>query len=234
MRRKLLPPGTFFGNTSLFSSSDAAILEFNGAGGFHHFWPLCIQMIPMNDRKFLITTDATEETWKNMMNDVMSNDQKTAANKLKWKPSKNGGRTIATPSNTSSALAAGKRRGNKTHSTMDKVADIIVKGELGKEDASVLKRILDHACNATGLDIKEAVDPNQPNAGEYVHVASRDAGAPAGRLRVLLKSVDEVRKVFVALHGQAIKVNEDSIGIEVVNDVMTLEIASGNDPRTRR
>ena len=45
-------------------------------------------MIPMNDRKFLITTDATEETWKNMMNDVMSNDQKTAANKLKWKPSK--------------------------------------------------------------------------------------------------------------------------------------------------
>ena len=46
--------------------------------------------------------------------------------------------------------------------------------------------------------------------------------------------MDEVRKVFGALHGQAIKVNEDSIGIEVVNDVMTLEIASGNDPRTRR
>ena len=117
---------------------------------------------------------------------------------------------------------------------MDKVADIIVKGELGKEDASVLKRILDHACNVTGLDIKEAVDPNQPKTGEYVHLASRDAGAPAGRLRVLLKGVDEVRKVFVALRGQAIKVNEDSIGIEVVNDVMTLEIASGNDPRTRR
>ena len=117
---------------------------------------------------------------------------------------------------------------------MDKVADIIVKGELGKEDASILKRILDHTCNATGLDIKEAIDPNQPKTGEYVHLASRDAGAPAGRLRVLLKSVDEVRKVFVALHGQAIMVNNDSIGIEVVNDVMTLEIASGNDPRTRR
>ena len=111
-----------------------------------------------------------------------NNNQMTAANKLKRKPSKNGGRTIATPSNTASALAAGKRRGNKTHSTMDKVADIIVKGELGKEDASILKRILDHTCNATGLDIKEAMDPNQPKTREYVYLASvglQPSGIPA-------------------------------------------------------
>ncbi len=64
-------------------------------------------------------------------------------------------------------------------------------------------------------------------------MAARDAVAPAGRLRVLLKDREEVRKVFVALHGQTVQVNNDYVGIEVQHDVMAIEVASGNDPRVR-
>ena len=114
------------------------------------------------------------------------------------------------------------------------IAGIVVKGDMGHQDAEVVARIMSHVCQATGLNITQAVDPENPKAGEYIHLATRDAAAPAGRMRVLLPGVDEVRRLYAALHGQALLVNGDYIAIAVENDLIRIDTASGNDPRARR
>ena len=59
-----------------------------------------------------------------------------------------------------------------------------------KEDGHVLRLLMTHVCQATGLQLQETDYSQTPAAGEYIHLASQDADAPAGRLRVLLNSAE--------------------------------------------
>ncbi len=58
----------------------------------------------------------------------------------------------------------------------------------------VIKRLMDHACAATGIALQEASNAEHPKPGEYVRAASRDASAPSGVVKVLVKSKEDVRK----------------------------------------
>ena len=92
---------------------------------------------------------------------------------------------------------------------------------------------MEHACTATGLNLQEASNSDQAKVGDYVHLASRDTFASAGVVKVFAASKDGIRKIYAALHGQAIQVGQDNIGVEVRNDLMTLDAGQGNDPRLR-
>ena len=69
----------------------------------------------------------------------MRHDPSAAATKLKWKPSRFGGRAIAWPSVTASALAVSRQKPKLHNSVHDHVTDIRVMGEVGREDAEVLR-----------------------------------------------------------------------------------------------
>jgi len=233
LRRAGLPQSTFFGSKSMFGDSNAMIMDINGPSSTHHYWPLCTQMIAVSNSKLLIYTEATVETWTEVMDRVLAMDANSAATKLKWKPSKNGGRPIASPTATTSALAATRRKANKSASMTDYIAEVTVKGEMGKEDAEVLRRLMVHACTVTGFNVKEAADGRSPKTGEFVHLASLDAAAPPGRLRLFLGSEEEVRKFHMALHGQTVQVGQDRIAIELSNDIIDGSHFMGNGRRRR-
>ena len=104
---------------------------------------------------------------------------------------------------------------------------------MGKEDSVVLKLLIDRACASTGLHFTEAINPDAPKAGEYVHLASREAHAPASVIKVLGTTAEDIRKLQAVLHGQAIQVGPDLVGIEVKNDVMLTTQGLGNGARAR-
>ena len=91
--------------------------------------------------------------------------------------------------------------------------------------------LMNHLTASSGLQVQAAKDPTGPRKGEYVHLASVDPSAPPGRLRLYLGSQDDVRKVFNALHGQAIQAGADYIAIEVTNDLSNS--LQGNGSRGR-
>ena len=217
----------------MFGDPSAMILEINGPAGTHHYWPLCTQMVAVSASKLLVYTEAASDTWTETLDRVLAMDVTFAATRLKWKPSKNGGRPVASPSATASALSASRRRSHKLASTWDFVAEVAVKGEIGREDAAVLRKIMDHACNATGCSVMEAGNGNSPKLGEFVHLASVDPAAPPGRLRLFLRSEDEVRKFYAALHGQTVQVGQDLVAIEISNDIINAASLLGNAPRRR-
>ncbi|CAK0789337.1 unnamed protein product, partial [Prorocentrum cordatum] len=211
LRRCLPHNDIFYGSHSLMSDSGPMILECNGSGSAHHFWPLCSQMLALDSKRYLVATAASADAWT----EVMARSR------------------VAAPSTTAALVNADKRRGNKAAHLSEHIAEIVAKGELGQGDSVALKLLIDHVCTATGAQFTEASNPDAPQPGECYHLASRGPRAPAGVIKVLAKSQEDLRKLYAALHGQAIRVGRGLVGIEVKNDLMLTARGRGNGTRAR-
>ena len=87
---------------------------------------------------------------------------------------------------------------------------------------------------ATDIPITETQYDRSPQAGEYIHLASQDPSAPAGRALCLFSTREQCERAWNHWQGRHIKVGADTVGIRVFND--DLEIAlnpllSGNGKR---
>jgi hypothetical protein len=127
-------------------------------------------------------------------------------------------------------MAASKRSGirKSTPSSHDYFTDVAILGEVGREDGEVIKALMNHLVNATGLTLKETSYQGNPRLGEYIHLATTDPSALPGKVRILLSSKQEVEKVYATLQGQTIQVGRDKVGISVCNDIIDGAAISGN------
>ncbi|CAK0901088.1 unnamed protein product, partial [Prorocentrum cordatum] len=100
-------------------------------------------------------------------------------------------------------------------------------GHLGKDDSLVLDKLMQHAAQHAGLNITRAADPDHPRAGEYMHVPIRTPASPSGSVRALVKSQEEIRKIYAVLHGQPILVGHEHAVMEVRNDLVEVQIQRG-------
>ncbi|CAK0792981.1 unnamed protein product [Prorocentrum cordatum] len=128
-------------------------------------------------------------------------------------------------------VAAQKRRGARGASISDCIADIIVKGDLGRKDAVVLDRLMSHLRGATGHSFTKAADTDHPKPGEFIHLASRDAQAPSGIIKVLAQNIEDIGKIYAAFHGQAVQIGQEVVGIEVCNDLLLSDAGQENGAR---
>ena len=92
--------------------------------------------------------------------------------------------------------------------------------------------LMQRAVQATGLTIRETDYSRAPKLGEYAHLATQDAAAPPGKLKRLLSSEDDVRRLYNALHGQTIAVGNDRVGIVVGNELLDGQSVPGNGQRS--
>ena len=127
---------------------------------------------------------ADAEVWPKAMDRVMGEDARETSVKLRWRASKHGGRPFATPTATPKVLAASKRRGTAPISIHNFMADVEVRGEVGKEDGQVMSLLMQHVISATGLQLQETDYGREPRVGEYIHLATQNRSAPPGKLRV--------------------------------------------------
>ena len=216
----------------MFTDKETLILEFSSQLAVHHYWSLCSQMVLLSSHKALLYTAAEAGTWTAKFDHVMKSDAMEIAVKLRWRASKHGGRPFAGPSATSQALAASKRRGKNPISMVHFNTDVTIQGEVGREDGQVMAILMQHVTQATGLAIKETDYSRVPKCGEYIHLASQDPTAQPGKLRVLLSTADEVRRLYNALHGQTVQVGGERIGIVVSNDLINGQQVPGNELRS--
>jgi len=231
-RGTALPEDTCYGLKSMFSCRDSLILEFDSPYVIQHYWALSSQMIPFSSRRALVYTHTAAEIWTSVMDRVMGEDVKETSVKLRWRASKHGGRTFAAPSATTKALAASRRRGTAPLSIHNYMADVEVKGEIGKEDGRVLALLMQHAITATGIQLQETDYNRAPKTGEFIHLATQNSSAPPGRLRVLLSTAEEVRRLYNALHGKTVQVGADRVGVVVENDLIDGKGVPGNGLRS--
>ena len=223
---------SFYGSQGLYAAPDAIILDVNNAMGLSHFWPLCTQMLVLSQSRALVLSDASRDTWVEVMDHVLAVDPVSAASRLRWKPSR-GGRPVATPSATRAATAAIRRKAHKQPAAIDHLTEITVRGELGKEDREVMNLLMGHLASSTGLAISAKPEAKALSHGEYEHVPAEIHGGVGGRVRLLLRDAGEVARVHAALHGQVVAIGHTKIGIEVVNERFDLNQGTGNGARRR-
>ena len=97
----------------------------------------------------------------------------------------------------------------------------------------MVRLLMAHLCQAAGLQLQETDYAREPKLGEYIHLASQDPLNPPGRVRLLLGSREEVRKVYATLQDQTVQVGSDYIGIDVCNDLEEELKLPGNGRRGR-
>ena len=207
---------------SLYKDGDVLIVECNNPNGIVQGWPLCSQAVYLSASKALIRTDASEDTWRPLLDKLLAEDPESAITRLRWKPSRNGGRPWLVPGATATKLAASRRRKGRTDDgtcQSHHFTEVRVNGEVGREDGEVMRKIIGHLTSHSPLQCTETPPDRAPRPGEWIHLASRDSGAAPGRVRLHLQSQEEVQKVYEALHGQILQVGTDQLAITVHNDV---------------
>ena len=77
------------------------------------------------------------------------------------------------------------------------------------------------------------ISPRRVDCSAHFCTDELGMSAPPGKLRLLLESAEAVRKVYAALHCQALLVGQDRVGIEVGNDLVDRQSVPGNAQRGR-
>ena len=75
---------------------------------------------------------------------------------------------------------------------------------------------MEHLANRTGLALTPAADALAPKLGEYY----AEPGGRAGSLKVLLGTLEDVRRVYAALDGRTLEAGEDRLIVKVNNDAI--------------
>ncbi|CAK0894975.1 unnamed protein product [Prorocentrum cordatum] len=220
--RRLLPSSTFFGTQALYSAADAMTLEVNRILALAQYWPLCTHLLAASSSGALLLSGASGDTWASTMDRVLLNDPCAAATLLRWKPSR-GGRKVATPSATTTAATALRKKAHKPPASMDHLVEVILNGEPGREDGEVGRLLMNHLATTTGLGLTGKGADRTLQHGEFER-ASRRSSMTALVAR-------EVAQVHAAFHGQVIAVGQMKVGIEVLNERFDMTTETGNGAR---
>ena len=110
IRLSPLPPAAYFALNTIYDNREAMILEFTRPDCIPRFWPLCVQLVFLARTKALVVSHAESDTWGSAMDQVLKHDPEVSASRLRWRPSAYGGRPVASPSATTAALAATRRK----------------------------------------------------------------------------------------------------------------------------
>ena len=97
LRRHMANSDVFIADRRLYTDMDAKIVECNAAGALKKIWPLCCQALSLDNGKLLILTEASEDTWQASLDKFLTEDLENAIARIRWKPSRNGGRPWLTP-----------------------------------------------------------------------------------------------------------------------------------------
>jgi len=229
-RLRTSPAGArlWYGLHSIYSAEDAMILEVGDAAAFSDMWKLCTQLVVIGPRRALVYSDAEAKTWTATMDEIMKIDLSASACKVKYKPCKMGGRTVATPTGTKGALGAVSRTVRGGCSPLDFMTIVSVQGETGSEDGQVLSGLMEWTAQHLRLQISAAVDGSRPRAGEFAPMTRPDGSIVPGRLQLLLRDAAEVDRIIGALHGLHLTVGTDIVSVAVTNDTNTAAPIAGN------
>ena len=234
MRRLVLTPEMLIGNKELYVADDALVLECLSPAVMTKASPLCSEALFLSPDKVLIRTEASADTWVQVMDQLCREGELTIISKLRWKASRFGGRPFALPTATSSALAASRRRKGKAGrgpQLTDFATEVRINGEPGLQDKMLFDALINHVCQSTGLRLAPYDPSTSWSSGFWKHLASHDPAAPPGRARLFLGSKEEVTKVHEALHGQVVQVGEDWLSVTVHNDLLDVGSWMGNGGR---
>ena len=233
LKRQALTAAMAIGNKDLLIADDALILECHSPAVVTKVNPLCSEAFFLSADRRLVRTDASADTWVDIMDRLCREGETTLISGLRWKASRFGGRPFALPSATLASMAASRRRrgrcGNRTRQDGG-IVEARVSDVAGRQGGHIFDRLLAHVCQSAGLQLVAYDADCVQHSGFGRRLVSIDPSAPPGWARLLLGSNGDVQRVYHALHGQSVQVGMDHLVVRV-HGVVPEAVLSGNGCR---
>ena len=167
--RRALPAGVCFASQDLYTEPGCLIAELGHADVVASIWAICSGALFLSKSTLLLTTEASAGTWQQAMDTMMRNDPDSAVYKLKWRPSRHGGRPFATPSALPARIAATRRakQTRGTASTVQAITDVEIKGHLHADEHALVRALVTHLVGQTGISLTELQEDRGHRAGKW-------------------------------------------------------------------
>jgi hypothetical protein len=165
--------------------------------------------------------------WENKLEQLCADDPACFITRLRWRKSRNGGRTIAQPEATMRQMQASQRVATTCPARAMATADITINGDLGHNGRKIELQII-KVLSDLGLALQERVATAPSVAGSWLSVAASTSAGPSGRLQVHVASEEELAAVRLALHDRAFQLGCDMISLTIADDAaLALQAKNG-------
>jgi hypothetical protein len=227
LRNYHLPSTALVASEALFANNAAMIIEVTDPAAAFSVVALCEEMAFISPRALTVTSLAACATWEDRLEHTYAEDPACFVSKLRWRRSRNGGRSIAQPAATQRQMQASQRVATAAPRASSAMADITINGSLGHNgrmiELQVIKVLTDR-----GLALQERAATAPSVAGSWLSVASSTSAGPSGRLQVHLASEEELEEVRLCLHDRAFQMGCDMISLTITDDTaLALQAKNG-------
>ena len=234
LRNLYLPRTVLLASEAVFADNSAMILELSDPAAALSVVSLCDEMAFVSQKVLTIRTLATTAVWEDRLEAIFTEDPASFISKLRWRKSRNGGRTVAQPAATQRQLQASRRvAAVSAVEAPPPIAEVVVQGSVGHSGRQVELQII-RVLEGLGMSLRELSAATPSEAGSWQSVAGDTSAGPSGRLRLHLSSDAELQTVRTALHDKAFQLGSDLISLTVSDDASLAQQAKNGRRGARR
>jgi len=222
---------TMFASDDIWHDNAAPLLELSAPAAFFAVSALCEQAVYVSPKVVTCRTLAPADAWESKLQELFQADPMCSISKLKWRPSRNGGRVIAQPAATRQQVRAAQRHASQGEPNLQ--SDIRVLGILGHRTRPTLEHLVARLA-AGGLPLQEAADRGPLPPMHWRPMAAATSRAPAPGFQVRVSEESQLTTIRSLLHEKSIQLGADMLTITVESEVELARQAKKNGPRGAR
>ena len=222
LRTNGLPRDALVAGRDIYGDNAALLVDLSAPMALTRMWHLCAEALYLSPTRATIRTDVQQEHWQKAVDDLWAEDRDNSVLKIRWRPSRLGGRAWVTAAATLDQMRDARRRPaeREPHARAGAVsAEVSVAGSMGYEPQAAAEAVIAVLKAQAAMDLLPAASEEQLIPGTWRRVADADRSAAPGRLRLYLRSASEAETVSRVLHGKALQLGEDLVSIAVSKDV---------------
>ena len=219
LRNLHVPVTRLLAAEDIYADNAAMLLDVSDPMAALKVLALCDEMAFVTAKLVTVRSIAAPTAWEDRVEEIFSEDPGCCVSRLRWRRSRNGGRTIVQPAATSKQIQAAIRV-ERTCPAMQAVpfqAEITLHGHVGHGVSQIHGQIM-AVLGAQGLSLMQigAAETLQPDTWQAI--GADMAAGPSGRMRLCLSSAAEVAAVRGILHDKAFTMGPDTITMAVHDD----------------
>jgi hypothetical protein len=236
LRNMHVPASTLLAAEDIFADNAAMLLDLSDPRAALEVVALCDDMAYVSAKLVTVRSVTAPAVWEDRLEHLFAETPASCITRIRWRKSRNGGRTIAQPAATARQVQASIRVGKAgpaAAAALPHLAEVSLHGNLGHDVRQVELQIL-RVLEGHGIVLHELVEPAPTLPNSWQSVGSDMTSGPSGRLKLCLSSPEQMALVRSVLHDKAFQLGVDLVTLVVHDDASLAQQAKNGRRGARR
>ena len=206
------------GSSRTFTEPSSLICEFDRVGSLLGATSLIEDVVVLSQSRALVLPKATSAMWEVFLTAQFQQKADQGITKLRWRPSRHGGRTWAKPLALDSQIAAKRARDRDSvrpdSQTPDPSGLIIIRGSLGAKPEELMEALLAAIGRSLNISLARGRPLLSLQTHEWAETRKGD-GSWSGQVRIQLATWQELQALKTLLDSSVIELDGEHRAVEV-------------------